>query len=138
MWGPQNNRLLKIPHIHIWESQMKKIFVMLMVLLTSFAFSLDEAAARRALEEEQAFAAKYQEHLAANTKIIENMIADAKKKDYQKRLAQLRQRKYVLEYTIKKTRITKDMEKLLPQLDAVTEEYANLLHEYETFVTSLK
>jgi hypothetical protein len=39
---------------------MKKIFVILMVLITSFTFSFDKEAGKRALEKEQAFAAKYQ------------------------------------------------------------------------------
>jgi hypothetical protein len=116
---------------------MKKIFVILLLVITSFAFSFDGVAAKRALEEEQAVAAKYQEQLAANKKIIENMSNDAKKKEYQERLSKLRYRKYVLEFNIKRTRITQEKEKLLPQLDAVTEEYSSLLHEFETFVDSL-
>jgi predicted nucleic acid-binding Zn-ribbon protein len=118
--------------------KMKKIFVLLMLLISSFAFSLDKAAANRALEKEQAFAAKYQKRLADNEKIIKDMYNDAKKKDYQKRLSQLRSRKYVLEYTLKNTPVTiKEREKLVPELDAVVEEHAALLHEYETFVTNL-
>jgi hypothetical protein len=117
---------------------MKKIFIILMLLITSLASGFDQAAAKRELEKEQAAAAKYQQQLTANEKTIEDMINDAKKKDYQKRLAELRRKKYVLEYNIKKPRITtKEMEALLPQLDAVVDEYTNLLHEYETFVNSL-
>jgi hypothetical protein len=129
---------------------MKKIFVILMVLLTSFVFGLDtqpgptgegsplnKAAVKRELEKEQAFSAKYQKQLAANEKIIKDMSNDAKKKDYQKRLTELRQRKYVLEYNIKKTRVTNEQEKLLLQLEAVIEEYAHLLYEFETFVNGL-
>jgi hypothetical protein len=117
---------------------MKRIFEILMLLIASFAFSLDKDAAKRALEEEQAVAARYQEQLAGNRKTIENMSNDAKKRDYQKRLFQLRNRKYVLEYNLKKTRITKEQqEKLLLQLDAVVEEYDNLLREFETFVNNL-
>jgi hypothetical protein len=129
---------------------MKNSFIILMLLMTSFVFSLDNqpspkgegspldrTAVQRALEEEQAAAIKYQEQLAANKKIIENMHNDAKKKDYQERLAKLRYRKSVLEFNIKKTRITVEKEKLLPELDAVAEEYSTLLHEFETFVNSL-
>jgi hypothetical protein len=117
--------------------KMKKVFAILMLLITSSAFSLDKATAQQALETEQAAAAKYQEQFAANKKIIEDMSNDAKKKDYQERLAKLRYRKYVLEFNIKKTRIPEEKEKLLPQLDAVAEEYSNLLHEFEIFVNSL-
>jgi ABC-type transporter MlaC component len=121
-----------------WVEEMKKTFVILMLLITSFAFSLDKTAARRALEEEQAVAAKYQEQVTANRKTIEDMSNDAKKRDYQKRLFKLRNRKYVLEYNLKKPRIAKgQQEKLLAELNAVAEEYDNLLQEFETFVNSL-
>ncbi|GHV87115.1 hypothetical protein AGMMS50255_4110 [Spirochaetia bacterium] len=117
---------------------MKKTFVILLLLISSFAFSIDKAAAERALAAEQAFAEKYQKQLAANEKTIKDMTNDAKKKDYQKKLTELRQKKYVLEYNMKKPRITvKEMETLVPQLDSVVEEYTNLLREYETFLNSL-
>jgi hypothetical protein len=116
---------------------MKKIFVILMVLITSFTFSLDKDVARRVLEKEQAVAAKYQARLAANAETIKKMTNDAKKKDYQKRLAELRQRKYVLQYTINKTHIIGEKEKLLPQLDAAVDAYTKLLQEFELFVNSL-
>jgi predicted nucleic acid-binding Zn-ribbon protein len=112
---------------------MKKVFVILLLLISSFAFSIDKAAARRALENEQAAAAKYQRQLAANQKTIDDMTNDAKKKAYQKRLTELRQRKYVLEYNINKTRMAKEKEKLLPQLEAVLGEHDNLLREFEAF-----
>jgi hypothetical protein len=117
---------------------MKQLPVILMLLITSLAFTLDKDAARRVLEEEQAVAAKYQDQLNANRKTIENMSSDAKKKDYQKRLFKLRNRKYVLEYNLKKRRITKEQqEKMLLELTAVVEEYDTLQQEYEAFVNSL-
>jgi ABC-type transporter MlaC component len=119
------------------EIKMKKIFVILLLLISSFAFSLNKAAVKRALEKEQGFAAKYQKQLTDNEKTIKDMSNDAKIKDYKKRLTELRQKKYVLEYTIKRTRRAKEMETLVPQLDAVVEEHTNLLHEYETFITTL-
>jgi sensor histidine kinase regulating citrate/malate metabolism len=116
---------------------MKKIFVILMVLITSFTFGIDRETAKRALEKEQAFAAKYQARLVANDETIKKMINDAKKKDYQRRLAELRQRKYVLQYTLNKTSIMEEKEKLLPQFTAVVDEHTKLLQEFEIFVNSL-
>jgi predicted nucleic acid-binding Zn-ribbon protein len=116
---------------------MKRIFVLLMLVITPFVFSLDKAAAIRALEKEQALAEKYQKRLTANEEIIKKLSNDEKMKDYKKRLAQLRSRKYVLEYTIKNTRIAKERERLVPEFDAAAGEYADLLHEYETFVAGL-
>jgi hypothetical protein len=116
---------------------MKRIFVTLMLLITSFTFSIDKEMAKRALEKEQAFAAKYQARLVANDETIKKMTNDAKKKDYQRRLAALRQRRYVLQYTINKTRIRGEKEKMLPQLEAVVDEYTKTLQEFELFVNSL-
>ena len=121
---------------------MKTIFVILLLLVTAFSFSLDaqpidKAAAQRMLQREQTAATKYQEQSIANKKIIEDMVNDAKKKDYQERLSKLRYKKTVLEFNIKKKHTTEEKEKLLTELDAVTEEYSNLQHEFEAFVNSL-
>jgi hypothetical protein len=108
-----------------------------MLVLTSFAFSLDKAAAQQVLEQEQAVAAKYQTQKAINKKIIDDMTNEVKNEDYKKRLSQLRYRKYILEFDIKRTHTIEETEKLMSQLDSVIAEYTTLLREYEIFVATL-
>jgi sensor histidine kinase regulating citrate/malate metabolism len=116
---------------------MKKIFVILMAVTASFAFGIDKEAAKRELKKEQDFAARYQARLVANNDTIEKMINGAKRKDYQRRLTALRQKKYVLQYNLNRARKVSEKEKLISELDAVADEHAKLLQEYELFINGL-
>jgi hypothetical protein len=118
---------------------MKKILVVMMVLITSLAFGLDKNTAKRTLNKEETLATKYQEQLVHNQDTIVEMDNDAKFAQFKNRLTYLRQQIYVKQYTFNKSNATSaERTSLHDEITTLTNQHAQVLHDFEAFVNGLK
>jgi hypothetical protein len=125
--------------IYKQEYGMKKLLVVMMLLISSLAFGLDKETAKRALDKEEAIATKYQEQLVHNQDTIEDMDNDAKFAQFKNRLTYLRQQIYVRQYAFNKPNATSDERTSLhDEIATLTNQHAQVLHDFEAFVNGLK
>jgi hypothetical protein len=117
---------------------MRKALLAVMVLVTSLAFGLDKDVAKRVLDKEQAIAVKYQEQMVTNQGTIQNMNDEAKLKDFDRRLTNLRQQIYVRQYEFDRRFTTVERRtELVAEIKTLTDQHSQLLREFESFVNGL-
>jgi hypothetical protein len=118
---------------------MKKLLVMMLLLLSSLAFGLDKDVAKRALDREEEIAVQYQDQLVQNQDTIVDMDNTAKFIQFRNRLTYLRQQIYVRQYAFNKpTATVEEREALHGEITGLTDQHAQILHDFELFVNGLQ